>query len=68
VPTIDRVYPEWNRKAAGFVSYGSAMGARGVQQLRETVIELQLAPSATGVSDQTARHVRYAATERRCRR
>jgi NAD(P)H-dependent FMN reductase len=28
---IDWVYPEWNRKAAGFVSYGSAMGARSVQ-------------------------------------
>jgi NAD(P)H-dependent FMN reductase len=28
---IDWVYPEWNRKAAAFVSYGSAMGARGVQ-------------------------------------
>jgi NAD(P)H-dependent FMN reductase len=24
---IDWVYPEWNRKAAAFVSYGSAMGA-----------------------------------------
>jgi NAD(P)H-dependent FMN reductase len=33
---IDWVYPEWNRKAAAFVSYGSAMGARAVQQLRET--------------------------------
>jgi NAD(P)H-dependent FMN reductase len=41
---IDWVYPEWNRKAAAFVSYGSAMGARGVQQLRETAIELQIAP------------------------
>jgi NAD(P)H-dependent FMN reductase len=41
---IDWVYPEWNRKAAGFVSYGSAMGARGVQQLRLTAIEVQLAP------------------------
>ena len=41
---IDWVYPEWNRKAAGFVSYGSVMGARGVQQLRQTAIELQLAP------------------------
>ena len=28
---IDWVYPEWSRKAAAFVSYGSAMGARGVQ-------------------------------------
>jgi hypothetical protein len=26
------------------VSYGSVMGARGVQQLRQTAIELQLAP------------------------
>jgi NAD(P)H-dependent FMN reductase len=25
---IDWVYPEWNRKAAAFVSYGSALGAR----------------------------------------
>ena len=46
---IDWVYPEWNRKAAAFVSYGSAMGARAVQQLRETVIELQLAPVRSSV-------------------
>ena len=46
---IDWVYPEWNRKAAGFVSYGSAMGARGVQQLRETMIELQVAPIRSSV-------------------
>ena len=43
---IDWAYPEWNRKAAAFVSYGSAMGARSVQQLRETAIELQIAPFA----------------------
>ena len=30
---LDWVYQEWNRKAVGFVSYGSAMGARSVQQL-----------------------------------
>src|SRR6201988_186763 len=41
---IDWVYPEWNHKAAAFVSYGGAMGARGVQQIRETLIELQMAP------------------------
>ena len=46
---IDWVYPEWNRKAVGFVSYGSVMGARGVQQLRETAIELQLAPVRSSV-------------------
>src|SRR4029077_8433645 len=46
---LDWVYPEWNRKAAAFVSYGSAMGARGVQQLRLTAIELQLAPVRSSV-------------------
>src|SRR5258706_10783140 len=46
---IDWVYPEWNRKAAAFVSYGGAMGARGVQQLRLTAIELQLAPVRSSV-------------------
>src|SRR6202140_5327388 len=46
---IDWVYPEWNRKAAAFVSYGSALGARSVQQLRETAIELQLAPVRAAV-------------------
>ena len=46
---IDWVYPEWNRKAAAFVSYGSAMGARSVQQLRETAIELQMAPIRSSV-------------------
>ena len=46
---IDWVYPEWNRKAAGFVSYGSAVGARGVQQLRQTVIEVQIAPIRSSV-------------------
>ncbi len=46
---IDWVYPEWHRKAACFVSYGSAGGARSVQQLRETAIELQLAPIRSSV-------------------
>ena len=41
---IDWVYPEWHRKAVSFVSYGSAGGVRSVQQLRETAIEVQLAP------------------------
>lgn len=46
---IDWVYPEWNRKAAAFVSYGSAMGARAVQQLREIAVEVQLAPVRSSV-------------------
>jgi NAD(P)H-dependent FMN reductase len=46
---IDWVYPEWHRKPAAFVSYGSAMGARAVQQLRETMIEIQVAPIRSSV-------------------
>jgi len=46
---IDWVYPEWNRKAITFVSYGGAGGARSVQQLREIAIELQLAPIRAAV-------------------
>src|SRR6266481_581199 len=40
---------EWNRNAAAFVSYGSDMGARSVQQLREAAIELQIAPVRSSV-------------------
>jgi NAD(P)H-dependent FMN reductase len=46
---IDWVYPEWHRKPAAFVSYGSAMGVRSVQQLRQTMIELQVAPIRSSV-------------------
>jgi NAD(P)H-dependent FMN reductase len=46
---IDWVYPEWRRKAVAFVSYGSAAGTRAVQQLRENVIELQMAPVRSSV-------------------
>lgn len=40
---IDYLYREWNNKAAGFVSYGSAGGARAVEQLRLVMGELQIA-------------------------
>lgn len=46
---LDWVYPEWHRKAACFVSWGNAGGARAVQQLRENLIELQLAPIRSSV-------------------
>jgi NAD(P)H-dependent FMN reductase len=46
---IDWVYPEWNRKAAAFVSYGGTAGVRSVQQLREIAVELQLAPVRNSV-------------------
>lgn len=40
---IDFLYREWNNKAAGFVGYGSAGGARSVEQLRLVMAELQIA-------------------------
>lgn len=40
---IDYLYREWNNKAAGFVSYGSAGGARAVEQLRLIMAEVQVA-------------------------
>lgn len=40
---LDYLYREWNNKAAGFVSYGSAGGVRAVEQLRLILAELQVA-------------------------
>ena len=40
---IDYRYQEWNNKAAGFVSYGSAGGTRAVESLRLVMGELQVA-------------------------
>lgn len=40
---IDFLYAEWNNKAAGFVSYGSAGGTRAVEQLRLVMAEIQVA-------------------------
>ena len=40
---LDFLYAEWNNKAAGFVSYGSAGGARAVEHLRLIMAELQIA-------------------------
>ena len=40
---IDFLFREWNNKAAGFVSYGSAGGARAVEHLRLVMAEVQIA-------------------------
>ncbi|MEN3268887.1 NAD(P)H-dependent oxidoreductase [Pseudonocardia sp.] len=40
---IDFLHGEWNNKAAGFVSYGSAGGTRAVEHLRLVMAELQVA-------------------------
>jgi NAD(P)H-dependent FMN reductase len=41
---LDHVYAELNRKPASFVGYGNAGGARAIEQLRLTLVELQVAP------------------------
>src|SRR5690349_9262159 len=40
---IDFLFAEWNNKAAGFVSYGGAGGARAVEHLRLVLAEVQIA-------------------------
>ena len=40
---IDFLFAEWNNKAAGFVSYGGASGARAVEQLRLVLAEVRMA-------------------------
>ncbi len=46
---LDSVYIEWNKKPIGFISYGSAGGARAIEQLREVAVELQMAPIRNAV-------------------
>ena len=40
---IDFLFAEWNNKAAGFVSYGSAGGVRAVEHLRHVMAEVMIA-------------------------
>ena len=40
---IDFLYRAWTNKAAGFVSYGGAGGARAVEQLRLVLAEVEVA-------------------------
>lgn len=46
---IDHLYPEFNRKPAGYVAYGNAGGARAVEQLRQILVEVQVAPIRAAV-------------------
>src|SRR4026207_1494560 len=41
---LDYTYFAWARKAVAFVSWGSAGGARGVEQLRMVAVELDMVP------------------------
>src|SRR6266704_6251077 len=51
---LDYAYPEWNRKPAAYVGYGSVGAARSIEQLRLMCVELQMAPTRTGVHIQGA--------------
>jgi NAD(P)H-dependent FMN reductase len=46
---LDYAYPEWNRKPAAYVGYGSVGAARAIEHLRLINVELQMAPMRTGV-------------------
>jgi NAD(P)H-dependent FMN reductase len=46
---LDYAYGEWNRKPAAFVGYGPLGAARAIEHLRNTAVELQMAPTRTGV-------------------
>ena len=40
---FDQAYKEWNKKAIGFVGYGSVGGARAIEHARNIAVELQMA-------------------------
>jgi NAD(P)H-dependent FMN reductase len=46
---LDWAYLEYNRKPAAYLGYGSLGAARAVEQLRLISVELQMAPTRTGV-------------------
>jgi NAD(P)H-dependent FMN reductase len=46
---LDYAYAEWNRKPAAYVGYGSVGAARSIEQLRLICVELQMAPTRSGV-------------------
>jgi NAD(P)H-dependent FMN reductase len=56
---IDHLYTEWNRKPVGFVGYGGVNGSRAIEQLRQVVIELDMAPIKRSVSIPTAQLGRF---------
>jgi NAD(P)H-dependent FMN reductase len=41
---LDHAFPEWHRKPVAFVGYGNVGGARAIEQLRQVVVELEMAP------------------------
>jgi NAD(P)H-dependent FMN reductase len=46
---LDYASGEWNRKPAAVVGYGPLGAARAIEHLRNAAVELQMAPTRTGV-------------------
>jgi NAD(P)H-dependent FMN reductase len=46
---LDQAYVEWNKKAAGYLGYGSVGGARAIEHLRTIAVELQMASTRSAV-------------------
>ena len=46
---LDHAYREFNRKPAAYVGYGGVGAARAIEQLRLINVELQMAPTRSGV-------------------
>jgi NAD(P)H-dependent FMN reductase len=46
---LDWAYREYNRKPAAYLGYGGVGGARAIEQLRLICVELQMAPTRSGV-------------------
>src|SRR5262245_26752309 len=61
---LDYAYPEWNRKPAAYLGYGSVGAARAIEQLRLMSVELQMAPTRTGVHIQGADFVALLKSEK----
>jgi NAD(P)H-dependent FMN reductase len=46
---FDQAYVEWNKKAIGFVGYGSVGAARAIEHARSIAVELQMANTRSAV-------------------
>ncbi len=57
---LDYAFKEWGKKPIGFVAYGSAGGARAVEQLRLTAVELDMVPIRLAVHIQWAIYMEVA--------
>jgi len=47
---LDYAFREFNRKPAAFIGYGGVGAARAIEQLRQVVVELQMAPTPKSVN------------------